>query len=270
MENYMTDDLSDGVHPNAWWRDPDPESAHHKYLRMHSSDTNRIKITITERLLTQYDWSDKKVLEYGCGGGYFTIWMAKRGAKVQAIELNPNVVGAANFYAQKEGVADRVTIVVGDAESDTIEGQYDFVFAKDLIEHLEDDRPFFRRLGEQLKPGGRTYIATQNNHSLNYLIEGSYERFYRRNTKWFGWDKTHHRFYNASLLAQRFREVGIAVEHWGSSYLFPWRFLTKRLTGKPRPWSGWTTIDRALGMKKPFAKWGWSIMVIGRKQERVF
>ena len=40
----------------------------------------------------------------------------------------------------------------GNAEKDTVEGQYDFIFAKDLVEHLEDDGPFFRRLARQLKP----------------------------------------------------------------------------------------------------------------------
>ena len=142
------------------------------------------------------------MLEYGCGGGYFTIWMAKRGAHVTAIERNPNAIRGVNFYAAKEGVADRVRVVEGDAEQDTIAGQYDFIFAKDLVEHLEDDSPFFRRLGTQLRRGGRTYLATQNDHSLNYLLEGSYERLYRGNAQWYGWDRTHRRFYNAPRLAR--------------------------------------------------------------------
>jgi 2-polyprenyl-6-hydroxyphenyl methylase/3-demethylubiquinone-9 3-methyltransferase len=264
MDDMETVEL---VHPNAWWRDENPESANRKYLQMHASETNRSKITITERLLSQCDWAGKSVLEYGCGGGYFTIWMAKQGARVHALELNPNAIGAANYYARQESVADRITITRGNAETDTIEGQYDFIFAKDLIEHLADDAPFFRRLGAQLKPGGRTYIATQNDHSLNYWLEGSYERFYHGVKDWYGWDKTHHRFYNASSLEQRLREVGIVAEQWGSSYLFPWRFVTKRLTGTARPWRGWSTLDAALGALSPFAKWGWSIMVIGRKAD---
>ena len=131
-----------------------------------------------------------------------------------------------------------VRVVPGNAEKDTVEGQYDFIFAKDLVEHLEDDGPFFRRLAQQLKPGGRTYIATQNDHSLNYLLEGTYERIYRHNKSWCGWDRTHKRFYNAPMLAARLRAVGIAPESWGSSYLVPWRFVSKRLTGKARPWKG--------------------------------
>lgn len=249
----------------AWWDEGDPRRAHEKYLRMHASDTNRAKIAVTERLLDRFDWAGKSVLEYGCGGGYFTIWMARRGARVTAIEMNPHAIGAVRFYAEREGVSDRVAVTQGNAERDTAGGEYDFIFAKDLIEHLEDDQPFFRRLGEQLRPGGGTYLATQNDHSLNYLLEGTYERVYRGNKGWYGWDRTHCRFYNAPLLAERMREVGIVPECWGSSYLFPWRFVTKRLTGKPRPSVLWSQLDQMLGTVPPFARLGWSIMVLGRK-----
>jgi len=249
----------------AWWLEPDPARAHAKYLAMHASETNRAKIAITERLLAPYDLAGKSVLEYGCGGGYFTVWMAKRGATVHAIEMNDNAIGALRFYAAKEGVADRVHVMHGNAEQDTIDGRYDFVFAKDLIEHLADDQPFFRRLGEQLAPGGRTYLATQNDHSLNYILEGSYERVIRGNRRWCGWDRTHHRFYDAPKLTRLLHEVGITPERWGSSYLFPWRFVTRRLTGRQRPWKGWTSLDQRLGTVPPFARWGWSLMVVGRK-----
>jgi 2-polyprenyl-6-hydroxyphenyl methylase/3-demethylubiquinone-9 3-methyltransferase len=262
------DDLdgNGGREGTAWWREADPREAHLKYLRMHRSPTNRSKIAVTERLLGGCDFAGKAVLEYGCGGGYFTVWMAKRGATVTAIELNPKAIGAVNFYAAQEGVAERVRVVEGDAERDTVPGSYDFVFAKDIIEHLDDDGPFFRRLAEQLRPEGCTYIATQNDHSLNYLLEGAYERLYQGNAGWYGWDRTHRRFYNASLLARRLTQVGIVPERWGSSYLFPWRFVTRRLTGKVRPWAGWTRLDQTFGTIAPFSRWGWSIMVIGRKR----
>jgi 2-polyprenyl-6-hydroxyphenyl methylase/3-demethylubiquinone-9 3-methyltransferase len=258
-------ELSDNGLGTDWWREPDPERAHEKYLRMHASATNRSKLLITERLLSQCDWRGRRVLEYGCGGGYFTIWMAERGAEVHAIETNPCAIGAVEFYARRAGVSDRVHVIRGDAERDTIAGEYDFIFAKDLVEHLQDDRPFFQRLAQQLKVGGHTYIATQNDHSLNFLVEGAYERLFRGNKAWYGWDRTHCRFYNAPLLAERLKEVGIMPERWGSSYLVPWRFATKRLLGSPRPWSGWTTLDQTLGTTRPFAKLGWSIMVVGRK-----
>src|SRR5438132_1216856 len=66
-------------------------------------------------------------------------------------------------------------------------------------------------------------------------------------------------------LANADREAGIQPEHWGSSYLFPWRFITKRLTSKQRPWRGFTVLDQMLGTVAPFSRWGWSIAVVVRK-----
>jgi len=255
-----------GERPGGWWQDGDPASACLKYERMLDTATNRAKNSIAARLLSAYDWCGKSVLEYGCGGGHFTIWMAQRGATVHAIEINPNAIGVVNYAARREGVADRVHVVQGNAERDTVEGSYDFIFAKDLIEHLDDDGPFFRRLGEQLRPGGLTYLATQNDRCLNYLVEGAWERWVRGNPDWFGWDRSHRRFYNDALLSARLRGVGIEPERWGSSYLLPWRFLTRRLTGKVRPWKVWATIDLTLGTTDPIARWGWSLMVVGRKR----
>jgi hypothetical protein len=46
----------------AWWRDPDPESSHATYMRMHSSATNRSKIAVTERMLAAYEWRGQAVV----------------------------------------------------------------------------------------------------------------------------------------------------------------------------------------------------------------
>ncbi len=250
----------------VWWREPDPERAHAKYMRMHGSDTNRSKNAVTERMLAAFEWRGRSVLEYGCGGGYFSVWLATRGATVHALDMNPNAVGAAKYYARKANVSDRLRVELGNAEEDTVGGRYDFVFAKDVIEHLDDDRPFMRRLARQLNAGGYAYVATQNDHSLNYLIEGTFERYWHGNKHWYGWDKTHRRFYNAPMLARLLREVGLEPTSWGSTYLLPWRFVTRRLTGKPRPWRGWTALDQALGTVAPFSRWGWSLAVIGQKR----
>jgi 2-polyprenyl-6-hydroxyphenyl methylase/3-demethylubiquinone-9 3-methyltransferase len=253
------------IHPDGWWQDDDPASAYRKYQRMHSSVTNRSKAAITENLLSNYDWTGKRVLEYGCGGGHFTIWMAKQGADVWAVERNPKAVALVNYAAEKEGVAERVHVIEGNAEVEGVPGDYDFIFAKDLIEHLDDDGPFLERISEQLRPGGHVFLATQNDRCLNYWIEGNFEKYVRGDKEWMGWDRTHYRFYNPRSLKEKLNRVGIDPERWGSSYLVPWRFLTKRLTGKPRPWEAWLSLDRALGTKAPFSKLGWSIMVIGRK-----
>src|SRR5688500_8222674 len=170
----------------AWWLDPEPESSHAKYMRMHGSATNRSKNAVTERMLAAFQWQGKSVLEYGCGGGYFSVWLAMRGATVHALDMNPNAVGAAQFYARKANVSDRLQVMLGNAETDDIVGKINFIFAKEVVEDLDDDRSFILRLARERLLGCHAYIAHQYDYSLDYLIVGCYERFWRVNRRWFG------------------------------------------------------------------------------------
>lgn len=250
---------------DAWWSDEDPASGYQRYLQMYSSPTNLAKAALIERLLADYDWAGKRVLEYGCGGGQFTIWMATRGAEVWAVDRNARALAILGHAAECAQLGDRIHLCEGNAESIELEGDFDFIFAKDLLEHLTEDQAFLHRLAAQTRPGGQIFLATQNNHSLNYWTEGVFQRCWRGRDDWMGWNREHLRFYNAGTLTVKMESAGFSPEKWGSSYLLPWRFLTRRLTGKARPWSGWQWVDRIFGTRCPWNRLGWSILVIGRK-----
>jgi len=252
---------------DAWWEDPDPASGDRRYRQMYSSPTNLAKAAVIEKLLSAYNWRGQRVLEYGCGGGQFTLWMAAQGAEVWAVDRNPHALAILGHAAARENLGERVHLCQGDAESLKIEGRFDFVFAKDLLEHLVEDQAFLERVALQLRPGGHIFLATQNDHSLNYWTEGFFQRHIRGQAEWMGWNREHLRFYNARTLTEKLRRAGFSPERWGASYLVPWRFLTRRLTGKLRPWSGWQWLDRTLGTHGPWSRWGWSILVIGRRSE---
>lgn len=250
---------------DAWWEDPDPASGYQRYLQMYSSPTNLAKAAVTEKLLSAYDWRGKRVLEYGCGGGQFTLWMAARGAEVWAVDRNARALAILEHAATGAQLTKRIHLCEGNAESVAVEGTFDFVFAKDLLEHLIEDQAFLDRVAAQTRPGGHIFLATQNNHSLNYWTEGIFQRYFRGQREWMGWNREHLRFYNAGSLTSKMERAGFSPERWGSSYLFPWRFLTRRLTGKARPWFGWQWIDRTFGTLRPWNRLGWSILVIGRR-----
>jgi len=42
----------------------------------------------------------KKILELGCGTGDFSIWLAKQGARVTAVDIGPDLVAAARILAE--------------------------------------------------------------------------------------------------------------------------------------------------------------------------
>ncbi len=250
---------------DAWWEDEDPASGHRRYLQMYASPTNRSKAAVIEKLLSEYPWQDVRVLEYGCGGGEFTLWMARRGAEVWAVDRNVHALAILSHASREAGLQDRIHPCEGHAEDLEIDGEFDFVFAKDLLEHLSADQAFLDRVASQTRPGGHLFLATQNDRSLNYWTEGLFQRRILGRRDWRGWNREHLRFYNAALLTVKMKRSGFSPERWGSSYLIPWRFLTRRLTGRARTWAGWQWLDRCLGTLWPWNRMGWSILVVGRR-----
>lgn len=59
--------------------------------------------------------------------------------------------------------------------------QFDFVYALEVIEHVENPRHFFRELVKIMKPGGYGFVSTPNNEGffskLNFLISGQHRWF---------------------------------------------------------------------------------------------
>lgn len=58
-----------------------------------------------------------KVVELGTGTGIMSFFAAQQGAEVWAVEYNPSLVEASRAFLSENGVADRVTVVEGDASS---------------------------------------------------------------------------------------------------------------------------------------------------------
>ena len=61
------------------------------------------------------DLTNKDAIELGCGTGYVAGWMARRGARVTAIDVSPNQLVTARHLAEKHG-AD-ITFIQGNAEA---------------------------------------------------------------------------------------------------------------------------------------------------------
>jgi len=59
------------------------------------------------------------------------------------------------------------TFLIGDAQKPEIEGQWDVVFAGEIIEHLPEPRLAFQRWNQRVSPGGYLVISTPNaNHNI--------------------------------------------------------------------------------------------------------
>lgn len=107
-------------------------------------------------------FSERTVIDYGCGLGHEAVAIACRGAKrVYGIDIQRASLDAAAALAKREGVTDRCVFLDGLQQRDEIEALYgtaDYIYALDSFEHLSRPDESLAEIFRLLKPGGRLLI----------------------------------------------------------------------------------------------------------------
>ena len=99
-----------------------------------------------------------KVLELGCGTGYFTRELVDTGAKITAIDISPDLLEV----ARKEIQAGNVEFIVDNAYEMSFEEEtFDHVIGSSVLHHLEIKKAL-AEIHRVLKPGGRIAFTEPN------------------------------------------------------------------------------------------------------------
>jgi len=101
----------------------------------------------------------QQVLEIGSGSGYFLKRLPERGATGLGLELNDAAIEA----GAKLGVTIRNEALETHAAAQA--GQYDWVCAFQVFEHVNEVGAFFRQAIECLRPGGFLAVGGPNNEA---------------------------------------------------------------------------------------------------------
>ncbi|HEX4608909.1 MAG TPA: class I SAM-dependent methyltransferase, partial [Urbifossiella sp.] len=96
----------------------------------------------------------RTVLDLGCGTGTSAVRFAQIGYTVTGVDLSAGCLEVAAENARRNGVADRVRLVIGTAESLPLPDRtFDAVVGFDILHHVEVV-PAVRECLRVLKPGG--------------------------------------------------------------------------------------------------------------------
>ena len=245
-----------------WIRSHDVERAFSAYMNQQSKVYSKVKNAHVRELLG--DLSGKRFLDYGCGGGMFSVYAAKQGAsRVVGVDAEESALATARYFARMEGVVHLCQFQVSERfPSFPPRTRFDAILMKDVIEHVRDDQALLDAAAEAIAPGGVIVLCTQNALSLNYAIEGTYQKIWLGNRNWCGWDPTHLRFYTPDRLETKLAKAGFSGFEWRSIYIIPYKLPALPGSGKqfiridPLSW-----IDRTLGKVFPFNRLGWNIIV---------
>ena len=99
-----------------------------------------------------------RVLDIGSGLGDVDLLLAtkRRGAaEVIGIDVEPQLIAAAEDYISQEGLQDRIKFrLVREGPLPFPEARFDAVFSKDAMVHIGDKRALFAEVVRVLRPGG--------------------------------------------------------------------------------------------------------------------
>ena len=126
------------------------------------------------------DIRDIKILDIGAGTGRLSLALAKRGAKVTALDISEEMLKKIKIKTEI-----RIETVIGDAENLPFEKEtFDIVAAAFLVVHLKDTTKFFDEVYRVLKDGG-LFVVTNINQKTPPLVKTKdgeiiIESFYHR------------------------------------------------------------------------------------------
>ncbi|MCW2361399.1 MULTISPECIES: class I SAM-dependent methyltransferase [Sphingobium] len=95
-----------------------------------------------------------QVLDLGCGGGWTSIFFAKRGYDVVGQDLAPDMIELAEEAKANQRVGEHLQFVVSDYESLTFQDKFDCAVFFDCLHHAEDEAAAIAKVFQALKPGG--------------------------------------------------------------------------------------------------------------------
>lgn len=94
-----------------------------------------------------------RILDIGCGAGETSVFFAKQGAQVTALDISEQMIAVTRRLAEKHRVqVDASTMMVEDM--DLPDKSFDYVFGNGVLHHL-NCKYAYREIHRVLKPGGR-------------------------------------------------------------------------------------------------------------------
>jgi len=112
------------------------------------------------------DMSGMAAIELGCGTGYVSGWMARRGAAVTAIDISEEQLATARALAAEHG-AD-ITFMEGNAEETGLaDGAFDFAVSEYGAAIWCKPETWLQEAWRLLRPGGR--LVFLGNHPLSLI-----------------------------------------------------------------------------------------------------
>jgi SAM-dependent methyltransferase len=103
-----------------------------------------------------------RIVEFGCGVGWLSLFLARRGYTVTGVDNAPEAIAAAIAERDARQIAG-VEFLIADYEEFTAPAPFDCALFYDSLHHAEDERAALRCAFRSLRPGG-VLVAFEPGH----------------------------------------------------------------------------------------------------------
>jgi 2-polyprenyl-6-hydroxyphenyl methylase/3-demethylubiquinone-9 3-methyltransferase len=147
------------------------------------------------------------VLDYGCGRGEFTVYLASLGFRVAGLDLSSEAIR----FNQQDFPQLEFVQVDGDEPAPFEDGGFDAIWSSEVIEHVYDVHAIFAEFARLLRPGGKLVLTTPYHGWLKnvLVVTFGFERHF--NVEW-----QHIRFWTRKSLTKVAGDHDLRAIEWNS------------------------------------------------------
>jgi 2-polyprenyl-6-hydroxyphenyl methylase/3-demethylubiquinone-9 3-methyltransferase len=153
----MMEDNQFAAYAHDWWNLDGPLKTLH--------DLNPLRVAYIQQHAAL---SSVRVLDIGCGGGILSEALARAGAQVTGLDIEPGAIATAQQHALQEGLAiDYYTTPVEQYQPDEL---FDVIVCMEMLEHVAHPLGVLEQAARLLKPGGYLFLSTLNRTLKAYAM----------------------------------------------------------------------------------------------------
>lgn len=177
------------------------------YVYKDSQGTNAhdVLLPALEQFLSRYGSNSGRILDLGCGNGFVTSWLSKKG--FDAVGVDASDQGIAQATQAYPGIAFHHASVY-DPLAQKI-GTFPLVVSLEVVEHLYAPRVYMEQIRQLVEPGGTLIISTPYHSYIKNLalaVSGKMDGHYTAL-----WDNGHIKFWSRKTLTTLLEEQGFRV-----------------------------------------------------------